>query len=356
VGECSTTSRNPDKLLDEADRQVTRKSWSAAFACADIAADLRSSSVEAHHLRAVALAGLGRYAAAQTSFAMALALDPDDPETLAASANFYINIIKPRRRGTTLLGLEQARRGEERAARRRRRDRRLRARLSLLAAQALNDLARPKEALPHVAAAIALIPDLADAKYERGIAQFHLCQFAAAKASFLAVLAESPDDPFAHHHLGLLYERAGRMADARAHFKRARKLSHGEISAPVPISAAQFRSEVTAAVAELGVRTRTLLAKVAIETPDLPTAADLTATDPPFSPTILGLYRGLPIGVEPTPGEPSPPRAIVLYRKNLARAARTRAELSRQIRRTLQHEIGHLRGLDEAQLRRKGLD
>jgi len=35
---------------------------------------------------------------------------------------------------------------------------------------------------------------------------------------------------------------------------------------------------------------------------------------------------------------------------------RTRAELDRQIRRTLAHEIGHLRGLDEGQLRRRGLE
>jgi predicted Zn-dependent protease with MMP-like domain len=88
----------------------------------------------------------------------------------------------------------------------------------------------------------------------------------------------------------------------------------------------------------------------------------------------MGLYRGLPIGEEAEPAlasgakpvppalasarsaERAPPRAIVLYRKNLARAVRSRSELDRQIRRTLVHEIGHLRGLDEDELRRLGLD
>jgi hypothetical protein len=111
----------------------------------------------------------------------------------------------------------------------------------------------------------------------------------------------------------------------------------------------------------------------------------------------MGLYRGLPLGVEEPlargsgeaargtqrPGgiggigaefasdvdrrvaEPSarprslesiPPRAIVLYRVNLARAVRSREELALQIRRTLVHEIGHLRGLDEDELRRRGLE
>ena len=52
------------------------------------------------------------------------------------------------------------------------------------------------------------------------------------------------------------------------------------------------------------------------------------------SSAILGLYRG-PVGkgphVVPTTETPS----IVLYRKNLARAVKTRAELTEQIRDTL---------------------
>ena len=46
----------------------------------------------------------------------------------------------------------------------------------------------------------------------------------------------------------------------------------------------------------------------------------------------------------------------MLYRKNLARAVKTRAELSEQIRDTLLHEIGHLEGLDEDDLRRRGME
>ena len=46
----------------------------------------------------------------------------------------------------------------------------------------------------------------------------------------------------------------------------------------------------------------------------------------------------------------------MLYRKNLARAVKTRGELSEQIRDTLLHEIGHLEGLDEDDLRRRGME
>jgi len=80
---------------------------------------------------------------------------------------------------------------------------------------------------------------------------------------------------------------------------------------------------------------------------DLPAADDLLAVDPPFAPTILGLYRGAPVGARtfgkgasaPTAAEPAAeddePRSIVLYRKNLARAVSSRAELEKQVRITL---------------------
>ena len=86
-------------------------------------------------------------------------------------------------------------------------------------------------------------------------------------------------------------------------------------------------------------------------------ADDLAAVKPPFPPTILGLYRG-PVGrpvVLPTPAGGETP-SIVLYRKNLARAVKSRSELSEQIRDTLLHEIGHLEGLDEDDLRRRGME
>jgi len=95
-----------------------------------------------------------------------------------------------------------------------------------------------------------------------------------------------------------------------------------------------------------------------------------SAVSPPFPPTILGLYRG-PVG-RGAPGSTTAPAvpaqaprvdvpgdepvSIVLYRKNLARAVKTRSELSEQIRDTLLHEIGHLEGLDEDDLRRRGME
>ena len=79
---------------------------------------------------------------------------------------------------------------------------------------------------------------------------------------------------------------------------------------------------------------------------------DLIAVDPPFAPTILGLYRGLPLGVETGPTSAAAHAASRSRRARSCCTARTwparsgrRDELDQQIRRTLVHEIGHLQGL-----------
>lgn len=357
---CTVNGQDPDAVLDEASRLLyDAGGFKGALACADLAADLVPQAVEAHHYRAAALAALGRYSEAQVAFAMALARDPDDPETLAAAADFYINIAQPKQRSAILLGLEYARRGSGRAATRRRLDRQLRARLSLLEAEALNDLGQSDAALPRVEAALKLAPQNSAALHERGVSLFSMCRFPEAEAAFGAVLREQPDDPYAHYHLGLIDERFGRAAEAERRFARARALAPEDFPATVSISSEEFRAEVERAIAEQPADVRRELEQVALELVDLPALDDLVAVDPPFAPTIMGLYRGLPLAADPSAGEkeePAPPRAIVLYRKNLARAVRSRDELDRQIRRTLIHEIGHLQGLDEDELRRRGLE
>jgi predicted Zn-dependent protease with MMP-like domain/Flp pilus assembly protein TadD len=357
---CSISGQDADAVLDEASRLLYDVGdFKAALGCAELAVDLVPQAVEAHHYRAAALAARGRYSEAQVGFAMALARDPDDPETLAAAADFFINIAQPKQRSAILLGLEYARRGSGRAASRRRLDRQLRARLSLLEAEALNDLGQSDAALLRVDAALKLAPQNPAALHERGVSLFSLCRFRDAAAAFGEVLREQPDDPYAHYHLGLIDEREGRQAEAEQRFARARALAPDDFPPAVEISAEEFRAEVDRAIGEQPAEVRRALAVVALELVDLPAQEDLVAVDPPFAPTIMGLYRGLPLAqIGPTSAdeEPIPPRAIVLYRKNLARAVRSRDELDRQIRRTLVHEIGHLQGLDEDDLRRRGLE
>ena len=334
-----------DAALDEASRRFERSDYLTALACAEQAAHTAPRSVEAHHDRADALAALDRFDDAKLAYTMALALDPEDPQTLASAADFFVNRLSSDH-DLALIGLEYARRGSAHVGRRRD-DRELAARLALLEAEALDDLGRADEALPRADSAVGLDGASTEARYERALILFHLCKLDKARGAFEEVLKATPEDPFAHHHLGLILERDGRQAEAEAHLLRARALAPAQFAAPVLPDPAAFRVLVDGTILALDPATRSLVHTVKIETPDLPDMSDLLAVDPPFPPTILGLFRG---------GGPGEEKSIVLYRKNLARAVTTPAELAKQVRITLLHELGHLTGADEDELRARGFE
>ena len=342
-------------LLDAANKQIVASSFAAAWTCADRAADLVPTSVEAHHLRGSALAALGREADAQLAYALALSLDPDDPETLRAVADFYINGKGEHGRDALRLGLELAQRGSRRVIARRRRNPPLAADLAVLEAQALNDLGRSDEALQQIDVAIRLAPGRGDALHEKGVALFDLSRFADAKAVLARALAIQPDDAYSHQMMGLTLEQLGDIPGADSELARALALAPTELSAPVLIAPAEFQHEIDAVVASLPEDRKVAVRAIKLEVVDLPDPADLAAVKPPFPPPILGLYRG-PVGRGARAQTDVETPSIVLYRKNLARAVKTRAELSEQIRDTLLHEIGHLEGLDEDDLRRRGME
>src|SRR5512139_527109 len=196
-------------LLDQANKEIEHGQYAAAWTCADRASDLAPTSVEAHHLRGASLAALNRDAEAQMAYQLALALDPDDPETLRAVADFYINGKGDRSRDALRLGLELAQRGSRRALARRRRNAPLAADLAVLEAQALNDLGRSDEALERVDSALRIAPDRGDALHERGVALFDLSRFADAKVAFEKALGIQPQDAYTHQMLGLTLEQLG---------------------------------------------------------------------------------------------------------------------------------------------------
>jgi hypothetical protein len=92
-------------LLDRAADLFDTGDYQGALVCAEEAARQAPRSVEAHHNRAVALLHLERLDEARDAFALALALAPDDPETLEAAADLFINQLPPSA-DRSLLGLE----------------------------------------------------------------------------------------------------------------------------------------------------------------------------------------------------------------------------------------------------------
>lgn len=360
-----------------------------ALACTEEALRQDERSVEAHHNRGLALIGLDRKDEAQRAFTHALALDPDDPETLAAAAELYIHHLLPSTEHTQ-IGLAYVRHGKavlKRATEptKRRaamavastapkrtqtsgtqgskgtrpdrtprpsvdRQRSLLGRLLLLEGQALSDLGRASQALAVLEEAITLT-DSDQARYERGLVLFDLCRLKEAQTTFAELTKRSPDDAWSHHQLGLVVEMLGDVAQAEKEFAAARKLAPMDFPMPLPVSANQFRLLVAQEVAALSQTDRDDLQKVRLELADLPSIDDLTADQPTLSPTIVGLYRGLPAGVPD-----SEPRSIVLYRKNLLRIVASHDELRTQVRTTLLHELGHFRGEDDDELRDRGLE
>ncbi len=351
-------------LLEGANKEISLAAYGAAWTCADRAADLMPTSVEAHHLRGSALAALGRDNEAQIAYSIALALDPDDPETLRAVADFYINGSKSgdpsskleHGRDALRLGLELAQRGSRRVIARRRKSPQLAADLAVLEAQALNDLGRSEEALGRVEVALRHSPGRGDAMHEKGVALFDLSRFVEARAALERAVSIQPDDAYSHQILGLALEALGDLAGGDRELHKALALAPQELSAPVLIEVAEFKKEIETVVASLSKDRQARVRAIKIEIADLPDPADLAAVKPPFPPTILGLYRG-PVGKPHTvPATDGEAPSIVLYRRNLARAVKSRSELSEQIRDTLLHEIGHLEGLDEDDLRRRGME
>jgi tetratricopeptide (TPR) repeat protein len=336
--------------LDAAAKAYDAKEYDVALSCAEDELLDDPESAAAEQARGSALAALGRIDEARLAYTHALALDPDDPLILADAANLYLT------RGDVTreldeIALEYARRGERRARRRRPE---LVEELDLLQGMALNDLGRSQEAVTKLGEALEHDPSDLDARYEHAVALFELCRFAEAKTDLKRFLGEKPDDAYGHHQLGLTLERLGETRAAKAELDKSTMLDKEAFPPPLAVTMDEFKGMVDSAVSGLPKPLREDLGKVKLSVEEMPELADLTVDDPPLSPTILGLFRGEPIDTEDE--ESGEPRAILLYRRNLVRVAHTREELAKQVKVTLWHELGHLRGADDDQLRLRGLE
>ena len=106
----------------------------------------------------------------------------------------------------------------------------------------------------------------------------------------------------------------------------------------------RFECLVEQALENLPPRFRERISNVAIIVEDLP---------PPEIKTqglLLGLFHGIP-RTGKSVFYSTPPDHIFLYQKNIEAVARTEADVPRQIRDTLLHEVGHYFGLTEEELR-----
>jgi tetratricopeptide (TPR) repeat protein len=346
-----------DGLVESAADAFEEGRLEEALERAEAALRVSPRHVAALHYRAAALAELDRLDEARDAYEAAVRAGKDDPELLLGAADFLLNVVGrdgDAEREDHERALELAARGRKLA--RKARDAELAGELSWLEGVALNQLGRSQEALAALTAAGEALPDAVEVLVERGFALYELCRFDDAQRAFERALSLAPDDAWTIHELGLLAERRGDRAKAEALLARARKLAPEDFPADLPVDEETFRGEVRSAIAALPERERRALDGVPVEIEDLPDAEDLLAVEPPLSPSILGLFRG-PSEDEPCTAADGPRcRAIVFYRKNLVRFAHDRRELEQQVRVTLLHELGHLHGENDDELRARGLE
>ncbi len=124
--------------------------------------------------------------------------------------------------------------------------------------------------------------------------------------------------------LSRLADRSGRLADADRFAAQASLVDEEAFLRPFRVSPEDFAAAVEEAIAELPDQFRKAVRdeNVAILIEPFPEEVILIEEEPPFDPSILGLYRGTPL-IERSEGGPGEPDTIHIFQHNLERAAET---------------------------------
>jgi len=189
----------------------------------------------------------------------------------------------------------------------------------------------------------------------RSLAHFDLVETEAAREDAERALVIRPDYAEAHDLLSRILEFAGDEKGAAEHAEEACRLDSELFHPPLEIPDEEFDAIVERCVRELPERVRRELGEVPVVVQGLPTRELLASEDHPLPPDLLGLFAGRHLMDRSVSDAPEIPGNIYLFRKNLLRACADREELEREIRITVQHEVGHLLGLDEDDLEEWGL-
>ena len=191
--------------------------------------------------------------------------------------------------------------------------------------------------------------------YLRAVARFELVRFEQARDDALSAVAVTPDLAEAHELLARIYEYLGQPEHALKHAAEARAIDPVAFTPSLEIPDQEFQALVAESLKELPEAFRRKLDEVPVLVDELPRREILNAEDPPLPPDLLGLFVGRSLLERSHLDLPVVPEAIYLFRRNLLRFCTDREELAREVRTTVQHEVGHLLGLDEDDLEDLGL-
>jgi len=182
---------------------------------------------------------------------------------------------------------------------------------------------------------------------------FELSRFEEARQRLEHAVALDPESAHAIYHLGLALERLGAPEDAARAFHQANAIDADHYPLPVAVDAADFEKVAGEALGDLPKSIREYVENVPVLIHDFPD--DELLRDHETSPQMLGIFIGVPRTEAAVTDQAQDVDRVILFKKNLEKICRTRAELAEQIQITVKHEIGHYLGLDEDDLERLGL-
>ncbi len=210
----------------------------------------------------------------------------------------------------------------------------------------------PRGALAAADFAVKLAPDDAMARVARAAALFDLCRVDEAEKIVAQAVDRDPRNADAWWLRGRIHTIRRDHDKADKAFDRAIALDGDRFQLPFRIDEDHFAKVIEEAMAELPEAVRTAMKNVDVIVEDLPDLAVLQKSDPPLSPSAVGLFDPEPLAPNAGPGQPV---RIFLYRKNLEVTCASEDEMVDEIGVTLLHEIGHHLGLDEEDLDARGL-
>ena len=229
--------------------------------------------------------------------------------------------------------------------------------LTFLAGEACLASGRALEAERWFRAVLALDPDCPASRSWLAKALFLQWRFDDAEAAVEVALEASDAPPDAYALKGALLERRGAEAEAETCFRRANAMAPDLHPAPIRMTRGEFDREVKRAAGKLPRQFRQALDRVPVEVHDFPDATLAAEGDAEeVLPDILGLFEGVPLPeTDGFDGDNWRPNRILLFQRNLERAAFDREDLVDQIRITLYHELGHYLGFEEEDMDDLGL-
>jgi len=191
--------------------------------------------------------------------------------------------------------------------------------------------------------------------YLRAACHHELSRFPEAKADIERSVVIHPGYAMAHDLLSRILDHLGDTKGAAEASEVAAELDPENYPPPLEVSDDEFDALVEKAVAELPAKVREKLEEIPVLVQALPSAEMLSEENPPLTPDLLGLFVGRHVFAQMPTAVPGAPGAIFLFRRNVLRACESKEELAREVRITVQHEVGHLLGLDEDELDEWGL-